>query len=100
MQFVEVEPGEGGVTFEFARIIVDAVVDNVGVALGLEGLDQGDLLGDVFGRFDEVVGLEHVQRVHAFQEVMSKEFGDFPSRFAVALGALFELIFALVGIRH
>ncbi len=98
LQVVEAEVGELGVAGEGADVEVHAVVDDVGVALGLEGLHHGDLLGDVVGGPRQDVGLEAAQATSVVGPLLRVAGRDVGRRLAGGGGRLLHLVVALVGV--
>ena len=98
LQLVEVEAGELGVGGEGRHVEVDAVVDAVGAALGLEGADHVDLLGDVARGAGHHVGLEAAEPPTVAGPLLGPVRGDLLGGAALALAAGLDLVVALVGV--
>ena len=96
LEVVEIQLCKSAVLREGVDGEIDVSACHIGVAAGLEALDQIDHLLDVLCGGTDDIGPDDVQAVVVLEEGIGVELGDIPDAAARFTGALGHLVFALI----
>ncbi|KWK85726.1 hypothetical protein WM16_30580 [Burkholderia ubonensis] len=100
LQAGAIEPREKAVIVLLAGVEVEAVVGAIHVAGSFDFLNKGDLLRDVIRRAAPYRRLQQVERAPVRLEGVGVVCGYLPRRLAGSPAALFQFVFAFVGVRR